>query len=374
MTAPLLGHCPCGDCSCLRRGGGGFFDIYDNFVSNLNFKGGSWDSSGGPIALSLSMSYNHGGGSGGGGGPGGGGHKFRGEGQGGGGGGWEEGAHSYYHNTSHDGMIRKHMECKFAWDFSSADCIERELRMAGVVVDNELKAWRANGEVMEKRGGGRVHQRQDRGAGGHEGWADGSPRPPKVYCQRGAGHGLSPKQISRISALVAKRSGAKAAMDYAHGNKIFDLLSREYGVNIDNRAGKWALIHRECVFNPDASSFMPKENVMQQLSRKGVRGFLHGSAATSTWLTTYAASCATSTWWRSMTRKERMGVGPRGERWLNKDDKGGDESNIVSREEWEEEEDKDGNASRGIDFVNGSSANEDDAENDMVTMKNDDSK
>jgi hypothetical protein len=59
----------------------------------------------------------------------------------------------------------------------------------------------------------------------------------EVYCQGKAGCGLSPEQISAISALMAKQSKAKAATNYAHANKIFDLLLREYDINIDNRAG-----------------------------------------------------------------------------------------------------------------------------------------
>jgi hypothetical protein len=33
-------------------------------------------------------------------------------------------------------MIHECMECKFARNFSSADSIERELRMTGMIVDN----------------------------------------------------------------------------------------------------------------------------------------------------------------------------------------------------------------------------------------------
>jgi hypothetical protein len=42
---------------------------------------------------------------------------------------------------------------------------------------------------------------------------------------------------------------AKAAMDCACIDEIFDSPLREYGININNRAGKWTLIHEEYVFN-----------------------------------------------------------------------------------------------------------------------------
>jgi hypothetical protein len=102
------------------------------------------------------------------------------------------------------GMICKRMECKFAWDFSSANCIKRELRMAGLIMDDRSKTWRANREEME-RGGGRHGNGCNRRAGGHGGWDNRLPRSPKVYHQRGAGRSLSPKQISSISMLETKR-------------------------------------------------------------------------------------------------------------------------------------------------------------------------
>ncbi len=72
-----------------------------------------------------------------------------------------------------------------------------------------------------------------------------------MYPQHGAGCGLSFEQISAISAIVAKRSKAKATLDYARAEEIFNTISREYSVNIDNRAGEWALIYKKYVFNPD---------------------------------------------------------------------------------------------------------------------------
>ena len=74
--------------------------------------------------------------------------------------------------------------------------------------------------------------------------------------------------------------------------------------------------------------------------------------------------------------KEWMVVAPRGRGWSKNDNRERDESNIVSREEWEEGEDKDGDASGSVDFVNGGSGadNKDkETENDTVMMEDDDS-
>ena len=86
---------------------------------------------------------------------------------------------------------------------------------------------------------------------------DGSPRPPRAYCQRGAGRDLSPKEILAISAL-----------DNAHANKIFDLLLREYGINIGDRADKWALLHKEYAFNPDVLSFVLDKDVLIAIEKR----------------------------------------------------------------------------------------------------------
>jgi hypothetical protein len=84
------------------------------------------------------------------------------------------------------GMMHERMKCKFAWDFSSTDHIERELKMAGMIMDIGSKAWRAGREEMEKGGG----------EGG---------------------------------------SKVKALMDYTHANKRCNSLLRDYGFNIDDR-------------------------------------------------------------------------------------------------------------------------------------------
>ncbi len=68
-----------------------------------------------------------------------------------------------------------------------------------------------------------------------------------------------------------------------------------------------------------------------------------------------------------------MAVTSRGGWWSNDSDKGRDESNIVRREEWEEDEDEDGYASGGVNFVNGRGTREDKDEKHMATMKDDNS-
>ena len=74
--------------------------------------------------------------------------------------------------------------------------------------------------------------------------------------------------------------------------------------------------------------------------------------------------------------KEWMMVAPRGGRRSKDDNREGDDSNIVSREEWEEGGDKDGDASSSIDFVNdggGTKDEDEEAENVTVTMEDDNS-
>ena len=74
--------------------------------------------------------------------------------------------------------------------------------------------------------------------------------------------------------------------------------------------------------------------------------------------------------------KEWMVVAPRGGWWSKDKDGEGDESNIVSREEWEDGEAKDRDANGSVDFVNGGGGakNKDkETENDAVMMEDDDS-
>jgi len=185
--------------------------------------------------------------------------------------------------------------------------------------------------------------------------------------------------VSAINALVAERSEAKAATDYARADEIYDSLSREYDINIDDRAGEWALKHEEYLFNSDMSSFVPDEDVIVAIGKKlgerilarKRRDFDLADDIRDELRDEYVVEIDDQ-------NKEWMVVAPRGGMWSKDDDGGGDESNIVSREEWEAEEDEDGDASGGVDFVNGGggggAAEDDDveAENDMVTMEDGD--
>ncbi len=76
-----------------------------------------------------------------------------------------------------------------------------------------------------------------------------------------------------ISALVAKRSEAKAGTDYACADEIFNLLLREYRINIDNRAGEWDMVQKEHAFDPNMSSFIPDEDVLVVIGKGGGGGY-----------------------------------------------------------------------------------------------------
>ncbi len=269
----------------------------------------------------------------------------------------------------HD-LIRERMECKFARDFNSADRIERDLRMAGVIVDDGSKEWRADGEEMSRGGGGGGGR--GRGAGGGGGWDDGTPKPPKTYRQRGTGVGLSPEQIATICDMVAERSEAKAVMDYDRADLIFDSLTREYEINIDDRAGEWALLHEEYVFNADMSSFVPDDDLRVVIGKKlgerilarKRRDFDLADDIRDELRDQYVVEIDDG-------NKEWMVVAPRGGRWSNDDDEGNDDGNIVSKEEWDEDEDGEVDAS-GVDFDE-VSADEDEADISVTKVENGDS-
>jgi hypothetical protein len=46
------------------------------------------------------------------------------------------------------------------------------------------------------------------------------------------------------------------------------LLLREYGINIDNRADEWALVHEEYTFNIDVLSFVPNEDIIEAIGKR----------------------------------------------------------------------------------------------------------
>ncbi len=175
---------------------------------------------------------------------------------------------------------------------------------------------------------------------------------------------------------MAKRSKAKATTDYARTNEIFDSLLREYSINIDNRAGEWALVHEEYTFNPDVSSFVPNKDVLAAIRKRLVgqrilawkrQNFAVANNISNKLHDKYVLAIDNQ-------NKEWKAVVPRGGRWSKDNNGEGDESNIVSREEWEEGEDEDGDASGSVDFVYGGSGAKDEdeeTENDTVMMEDD---
>ncbi|KAL3808132.1 hypothetical protein ACHAXA_004578 [Cyclostephanos tholiformis] len=227
----------------------------------------------------------------------------------------------------HD-LIRERIECKFARDFNSADRIERDLRMAGVVVDDGSKECRENGEEM-------------------------------AYHQCGAGHGLSFEQIAKICELVAERSEAKAAMDYDRADEIFNYLTREYEINIDNRASEWALLHEEYIFNADMSSFIPDNDKCVMIGKKlGERILARKRRDFDLADDIRDKLCGQYVVEIDDRSKEWMVIAPKGGRWLNDDNEIKDNSNIVSKEEWDKEEDEEVDAN-GIGFVDETAYNDD---------------
>ena len=165
----------------------------------------------------------------------------------------------------------------------------------------------------------------------------------EAYCQRRAGRALSPEQISVMSALVAEQSKAMAVVDYPCADEIFDLLSREYSININDRAGKWALVHKEYAFNPNVSSFVPDKDVLAAIGKRlGKRILAQKRRDFDVADNIRNELCDKYVVEIDDRNKEWMVVVPRGGRWLKDNDGEGDENNIVSREEWEEGEDEDG--------------------------------
>ncbi len=95
-------------------------------------------------------------------------------------------------------------------------------------------------------------------------------------------------------------------MNYAHTDKIFDLLLRENGVKINNSARKWALIHEKYIFNPDALSFVPNEHIIVAIDKKFGKRILAPKCSNFDLLTSQATSCTMSLWWR-LTMGARSG-------------------------------------------------------------------
>eukprot|EP00578_Thalassiosira_sp_NH16_P002805 CAMPEP_0181132418 /NCGR_PEP_ID=MMETSP1071-20121207/30983_1 /TAXON_ID=35127 /ORGANISM="Thalassiosira sp., Strain NH16" /LENGTH=552 /DNA_ID=CAMNT_0023218747 /DNA_START=133 /DNA_END=1788 /DNA_ORIENTATION=- len=237
-------------------------------------------------------------------------------------------------NEIHD-LIRERMECKFARDFANADGIESQLRQSGVDVHDGFKEWRADGEQWARSN----RRESTRGNGGY----GGGPSQPKIYSQRGPGKGLTDEQIAAIGSLVAERSEAKSITDYDRADEIFDRLANEYEVNVDDRNREWALLHEEYLLNEDDTSFVPSEDIQAMVgkklgervqARKG-RDFALADEIREDLRRDYVVEVDDQT-------KEWIVVAPEGARWsgVQDDDGEGGDENIVSREEWDDEEDE----------------------------------
>ena len=161
----------------------------------------------------------------------------------------------------------------------------------------------------------------------------------------------------------------------AHADKIFSLLLREYSININDRAGKWTLVSKAYAFNPNVLSFVPNKDILAAIGKRlGKRilaqkrqDFNVADNIRDKLPDEYVVEIGDQ-------NKEWMVVASRGGQWSKDNNGEGDESNIMSREEWEEGEDKDGDASASVDFFNGGGGAKDKkTENDTVMMNDDDS-
>jgi hypothetical protein len=217
------------------------------------------------------------------------------------------------------------MECKFARDFRVADQIEQELMRAGVDVHDGFKEWRADGQGWGRRSSNRDND------------YDGMPRAPKIYQQRGPGKGLSKKQIDEINALVAERSGCKAESNFNRADEIFRELSDRYKVNVDDRNAEWSLLSEEYLLSPE-TTLVPEEKVQAEIVKKlgqrilarKARNFDLADDIRDDLLRNYLVEVDDRS-------KEWLVLRPAGARWANDDDVDvdGDETNFVSKEEWD---------------------------------------
>ena len=223
----------------------------------------------------------------------------------------------------HD-LIRTRMECKFARDYVQADDIEATLSRAGVEVHDGFKEWRADGDAWSRS------NRNDRE----------SPRGPKEYTQRGVGLGLTEEQIETVTDLVRERSEAKADYDYPLADSIFDRLRTEFNVNVDDRAGQWAVLSEEYVMSEE-TAFVPEKSVQAEIGKmlgervlaRKRRDFDLADDIREKLLTDYIVEIDDQ-------RKEWMVVSPPdGAHWNGEDDDG--DVNVVSKEEWEADDDDD---------------------------------
>ena len=134
----------------------------------------------------------------------------------------------------------------------------------------------------------------------------------------------------------------------AHADKIFGLLLREYSININDRAGKWTLVSKAYAFNPNVLSFVPNKDILAAIGKRlGKRilaqkrqDFNVADNIRDKLPDEYVVEIGDQ-------NKEWMVVASRGGQWSKDNNGEGDESNIMSREEWEEGEDKDGDVDVG---------------------------
>ena len=240
----------------------------------------------------------------------------------------------------HD-LIKRRMESKFARKFNIADRIEMDLRNAGVSVNDGTKEWRADGQDFFQRGERGGGGREQRRGGDRQDWDNTGPKPPRVYRQRGHGNGLTPEQIGTISEMVAERSVAKSIVDYDRADEIYAELTAKYNVNIDDRAGEWALLSEEYMFNEAESSFMPEETIIAAIGKRlgdrilarKRRDFDMADDIRDELRNDYVVEIDDG-------NKEWMIVSPRGAMWdANDDNENGGGMNFVSKEEWDAEDD-----------------------------------
>ena len=230
------------------------------------------------------------------------------------------------------------MECKFARDFVQADDIEATLSRAGVEVHDGFKEWRADGDAWSRSNrNDNFRSRQ-------------STRGPKEYTQRGVGLGLTEEQIETVTDLVRERSEAKADYDYPRADSIFDRLRSEFNVNVDDRAGQWAVLSEEYIMS-ESTAFVPEKSIQAEIGKKlgervlarKRRDFDLADAIREELLTDYVVEIDDQ-------RKEWMVVSPPdGASWS--DDADDENVNVVSREEWEAEDDDDDDLDGDFDAV-----------------------
>ncbi|KAL9181699.1 hypothetical protein ACHAXT_012042 [Thalassiosira profunda] len=227
----------------------------------------------------------------------------------------------------HD-LIRERMECKFARDFQTADEIEAKLMSSGVDVHDGFKEWRADGERWGRS------NRRDR-------VSEGGVRAPKVYYQRGPGRGLSEEQLETITSLVAERSEAKANVDYARADDIFARLQTEFNVNVDDRAGEWALLYEEYLLDEEGTSFVPDDDVQMEIGKRlgerilarKARDFGLADRIRDELERDYVVEIDDRS-------KEWVVVAPEGARWSEDEGDDGEMANVESKQEWEADDDE----------------------------------